>query len=193
MIHSALDTIRTELDEYLKNISSLNINNASVIKLCNVLGQDNEVKIPDESLGMTLINIEEERTLKSQVTSRKNSNGSVLSFNPEIKLNLYILISANFKEYEKSLSFISYVLKYFQSKYVFDHINSPSLDLSIEKLIVDLYTLTFEQQNYLWASLGAKIIPSVLYKIRMVIVNEESITSVAPFISNINTESKSVT
>ncbi len=192
MLDTALETLRAEIQDYLKNTSSLGINNETVISLCNVMTQGNEINIK-ESLGLTLINIEEEKTLKSQVTYRKNTEGSVLNFNPEIKLNLYILIAANFDNYETALKYISCVLNFFQGKAVFDHTNTPSLDPSIEKLIAELYTMTFEQQNYLWASVGAKMIPSLLYKIRMLVVQESVVTSVAPFVTKIITEEKSLT
>jgi hypothetical protein len=42
----------------------------------------------------------------------------------------------------------------------------------IEKLVVELHQLNFEQQNNLWAVLGAKYLPSVLYKVRAISIQE---------------------
>ena len=50
--------------------------------------------------------------------------------------------------------------------------NSPGLDPRIEKLIVELYSLSFEQQHHLWGILGAKYLPSVMYRVRMITIQE---------------------
>ena len=53
----------------------------------------------------------------------------------------------------------------------FDKADYPDLD-PIEYLIVELYSLSFEQQNQLWASLGGKYMPSVVYKVRLVVIDK---------------------
>ena len=89
-----------------------------------------------------------------------------------IKLILYVLVSANFNDYKTSLQFLSGAIRFFQSKNVFNSQNTPALHASLEKLIVDLFTLGFEQQYHLWGSLGAKYLSSVLYRVRMVTIQE---------------------
>jgi hypothetical protein len=36
---------------------------------------------------------------------------------------------------------------------------------------VELYSLSLEQQNQLWGSLGAKYLPSAIYKVRLVVID----------------------
>jgi hypothetical protein len=128
--------------------------------------------------------------MKSQVSAVKKNN-TVSYLNPDVKLNLYVMITTNFGDYSTALKYLSYVISFFQSKFVFDHQSSPKLDLGIEKLIVELYTLTFEQQNYLWSAVGSKLLPSVLYKVRMLVVQENLSKLDAPSIQIIGISEKS--
>jgi hypothetical protein len=80
---------------------------------------------------------------------------------------------------------LSYILQFFQYQNVFTPISHPALDSRIQKLIVDLYSLNFEQVNHLWSTLGGKYLPSVLYKVRQVTVDEDITTSEGGFIKQI--------
>jgi hypothetical protein len=51
--------------------------------------------------------------------------------------------------------------------------------------------MNFEQLNHLWGILGGKYLPSVLYKIRRVTVDEEATISEAGFIKEIQLNEKS--
>jgi hypothetical protein len=66
------------------------------------------------------------------------------------------------------------------------------LDPGIIKLIVELYTLNFEQQNHLWGFLGAKYMPSVMYKARLLSIQEAHAADDQPPIRIINFTDKSV-
>ena len=96
-----------------------------------------------------------------------------------------MLFSANLSLYAESLKRISLVIQFFQYRNVFDGSNSPTLDTRIEKLIADMNTIGFEQLNNLWSVLGGKYMPSVLYKIRLVTIEEETIDASGTFIKTI--------
>jgi hypothetical protein len=70
---------------------------------------------------------------------------------------------------------LSYVISFFQGKNVFTTDTSPALDPSIRKLVVELYSYSFEQQYNFWTVIGAKYLPSALYKIRMVTYQERRV------------------
>lgn len=126
---------------------------------------------------LTLINVEEEAIGKSQLPYLKHPDQSYDLLNPEIKVNLYMLVSAasaktETERYSNCLKVLSYAIGFFQYKGVFDKINSPALPDNIEKLIVELISPTFEQQNHIWGGMGAKYMPSVLYKVRLLVYRE---------------------
>ncbi|MEM9392034.1 MAG: DUF4255 domain-containing protein, partial [Bacteroidota bacterium] len=142
--------------------------------------------IPDMSIGLSLINIEEERVFKDQRTTIINEDGITEHINQEVKLNLYILISANFQDnatnlstndYKEGLKQLSYVISFFQAKNVFTVDNSPALanDGLIRKLVVELYSYSFEQLYNFWSVLGTKYLPSVLYKVRLIRYQEKAV------------------
>lgn len=172
MLFEALDILRSEINDYLKSLPELNISGNSVVSMSNVAKDDGTVDIPNNNLGLTLVNIEEERIVRDTTPYRINPDNSVSHLNPEVRLNLLVLFVAHFNNYKTSLQYISGLLRFFQKKCVFTPDNSPAMSAGIEKLVVELHQLNFEQQNNLWAVLGAKYLPSVLYKVRAISIQE---------------------
>lgn len=172
MIDKALDALKTQLQDYLKRLPDLTITSSDTVQLSNITKDDGNIAIPKDSLGLTLINIEEERVNKAQSPVAMTQAGKTIYVNPELRLNLYLLLSANFTTYLTGIKYLSSVIGFFQSKHVFTPADTPSLDPSMEKLVVELYSLNLEQQNHLWGYLGGKYLPSVVYKVRLVIIQE---------------------
>ncbi|MNR02277.1 hypothetical protein D3C85_1181210 [compost metagenome] len=52
---------------------------------------------------------------------------------------------------------------------------------------MELYTLTFEQINHLWGSLGGRQVPFAMYKLRLVAISENAIVREVPLIEEIET------
>jgi hypothetical protein len=200
MIHTSLAFITNELNEYLKLRTGTP--NVDRVFLTSVATESGGVVIPDKSLGVSLINIEEERVYKEQRSSILNDEGNVEYLNPEIKLNLYLLISANFQDtlendtsddYVEGLKQLSFVISYFQAKNVFTPDNSPALasyDENIQRLVVELYSYSFEQLYNFWSVVGTKYLPSVLYKVRLLSFQEREFTDSTIPIEKIGIDSK---
>ncbi len=180
MIDKVLDVIKTGIQEYLVRLPELNITSETVVHITPVVKPNGDIAVPDNSLGLTLVSVEEERVMKAQKSSSLTSGGQVVHMNPDVKINLYVLITANFNKYATGLGFLSGAMRFFQAKGVFNHENTPGLHPDIEKLIAELFTLSFEQQNHLWGSLGAKYMPSVLYKVRMITIQEAAAADEQP-------------
>jgi hypothetical protein len=88
-----------------------------------------------------------------------------------------VLFSVHFKNYNVGLQYLSLIAKFFQSKRYFTPKNSPRLDEEVSYLNLELYTLNFEQINQMWGAIGAKYRPSVLYKVRMLTIQEDEVIS----------------
>jgi hypothetical protein len=187
MIDSALKFLTDEINAYLV-LKNEPVNAASPeIVLTNVAAEDGNWAIPPKTLGLSLINIEEERVFKEQQSAFRNEAGDIEHYNPNIKLNLYILISANFAAgdaggntnttgiYTEGLKQLSYVIGFFQGKNVFTPDNSPALPAELKRLVIELYSYSFEQQYNFWSVVGAKYLPSVLYKVRMLVYQEKAL------------------
>jgi hypothetical protein len=180
MIDKALRFLTDEMNTYLDLQNGVSSGGDPIIVLSNV--SDNVsggLAIPLNKLGVSLINIEEEKVFKEQQTNYRNADGEFEQYNPEIKLNLYMLVCANFEsengddKYEQGLKQLSRVISFFQGKNVFTPDNSPGIDPVLKKLIVELYSYSFEQQYNFWTVLGAKYLPSVLYKVRLLAFQEK--------------------
>lgn len=192
MIDKALDILTKGIRDYLLRLPDLNITSQETVHLTNIVDADGTLALPGDCLGLSLVNVEEERVTKSQQAFAKDSSGRVAHINPELKLNLYILIAANFTLYKTALEFLSAAIRFFQGKNVFTPQNSPDLEPVIQKLIVEMVTLSFEQQNHLWGSLGAKYLPSVMYRVRMITIQEaQAVDEQAP-IKELNLTGKGV-
>src|SRR3954471_13848558 len=116
MIDKALRFLTDEMNAYL-DLQNGSPAGESLIVLTNVADDSSGGwAIPSQKLGVSLINIEEEKVFKDQQTQFRNANGDFEQYNPEIKLNLYMLVCANFvsengdDKYEQGLKQLSRIV-----------------------------------------------------------------------------------
>ncbi|NEO50921.1 MAG: DUF4255 domain-containing protein [Moorea sp. SIO4A3] len=129
-----------------------------------------EVSLEENAITTLLVNLEEDYTFRSGAAYERMPNqGGNQQNNPNLYLNLYVLYAANFTNYRQSLKFLSLIIKYFQSHRLFDCRNSPTLSSEIQKLTIELVNLPFTEQREVWSGLGMSYMPSVIYKVRMVV------------------------
>ncbi|MFT3933649.1 MAG: DUF4255 domain-containing protein [Chitinophagaceae bacterium] len=122
---------------------------------------------------ISLINIEEDRI------SRDNKNfirrdGGIIYKNPAVHLNLTLLFTSyrSTAAYGLSLQDIQNVVSAFQQQYVFEQTSEPALAAAgIEKLILEMVSLNLQQLHEIWSVLGSKYYPSVVYRMRMVVID----------------------
>lgn len=127
---------------------------------------------PDtDKVSVTLINLEPESTVRNLLPDRQ-SGGEFARVNPALKLNLNVLFAANFKEYDEALKFLSSTLAFFQGHSVFTSQTSPRLHRSIDRLVVELQASTYQDWSHLWGMLGSKHMPGVVYKVKMISIQD---------------------
>jgi Pvc16 N-terminal domain len=171
IIRDALEQIRDKLNEYFRSING--VDGKAVIKdVARIEQASGEVGGEDtiNKVFITLANIEEENTLKNNYPLREQ--GSVfISDKPALFLNLYILLSAHFEKYEEeSLKYIGYTLGFFQSH--------QTLKFKLKEqsgfctLTFNLHNISLENLNNLWVVMGGKYMPSVLYKVKLIMIQE---------------------
>ena len=201
MIANALILLREELTAYL--VSQGDPANV-VIENIGLFETEQGAELSD-SVIISLVNVEEESSLKNGATFTKWADGKARYENRPIHLNLYVLFTANFpggvppnNGYVQALRRLSLVIEFFQGKNIFTPASSSiplptelsdlgNPDIASLKLNLEMYTLTFEQINHLWGSLGGRQIPFVMYKVRMVSITERSIRREVPLIEEIET------
>jgi len=185
MIDNALKIIANEVNKYL--VRKLDPDRDPTATKRIATGNVTKVLEPDAAGSrsdstsapgiLSLVNLEEERDSKPNNFVRVNDK--IEYRNPKINLNLYCLFAMNHPSYDTSLQYLSLVIQFFQYRSVIDHKNTPpenglALDQKINKLIFDMISMNSEQVNHLWATLGGKYLPSVLYKVRMITIEDDT-------------------
>ncbi|MEM9916971.1 MAG: DUF4255 domain-containing protein [Bacteroidota bacterium] len=178
MIYQALNLIATELNAHLNTIGPLDMSNDDDVQISNIAFFQSGVT-PDPVINnkvvLTLLRIEEETVLKNVPAYRKNYATNQTEYkNPPVHLNLYLLFSINSNNYHNALTYLSRIIRFFQYKNVFDQKNTPPIastnphdQLSNFKLIMDMYSPSFEEANNIWGMLGGRHLPNVMYKVRL--------------------------
>ena len=134
------------------------------------------------AVSVLLINLEKENLgAQSNRHFRRSPAGTPQKTSPDIRLNLYVLFVAHFKRYDISLRYLSQIIQYFQRYHVFDHDSAPDLNQNIDKLVMEMVTLPFSQQNEVWSVLRVSYHPSVLYRVKMIVfedADQEELTEI---------------
>lgn len=203
MIDKAISMLQTELQNYLKKNNlhaDVTVDNVGMLETGGGDG-------PAKSIIISLVNVEEESTLKNQPARRQNPPANAIYMNAPVYLNLYVLFTSYYTgaQYIYGLQRISYVVQFFQSKSYFSSSTTTSETLGGQNsqiatitasntnddvlslwFTMELYTMTFEQLNHLWGALGGRQLPFVMYKLRLVAITERNTIRTVPLIQEID-------
>lgn len=201
MLRTSIEFLAEELNQYIKRKDPLNFSNKDTAIISNLMNPDGQPAFnssgddtDNHKVILTLVNLEEDRIADSQNFHTKNDLDTSLKINPAQSINFYILFSVFSDDYSTALRLLSYVIAFFQSNKVFDNEKFPHLNqkadgekawLQIEKLVLKMHNLSFEQQNNLWAALGSKYMPSVIYKVRSIIFTDDEPKMEVPLIKEV--------
>lgn len=172
MIAKALTFITDFLNHQIKMSYGIDENRVVVSSLINpdgTIAENIENKIV-----ISVINLEHETTVKSlnnYVTGDSNNYGKV---SPPVYLNLYLLVSANYDSgnYVEALKMISRVISIFQENTYFNQQKNPEMQSPLEKLTFEIFNLPINELSHIWSGIGAKYVPSIIYKVRMITIQE---------------------
>lgn len=184
MIYEALEIIVDEINEViapgepspplvLGNIAKVNDGDEFSAELAN-------------KIVLSIVNIEEDKVARNPLNYIKQNN-KILYKNPPVHLNLTLLFAATYN-YNLAIPYLEQILLFFQDKYVFTRENTEAIfeDLpELDKLIFELMSLNLEQVNQLWTTLGGHYMPSVVYRLRMIKIDNNTIQSTAEPIKEI--------
>jgi len=191
MIDTALLLLQNELISYLATKDSANV----IVDNIGLLESASGNELTD-NIVISLVNIEEESSLKNQPALKRPFISSAIYQNPPVYLNLYVLFTCNYSGtgYKLALRRLSYIIQFLQSKNSFSSASTTAAgtldytdpDIADLRFTLELYTLTFEQINHLWGSLGGRQVPFAMYKLRLVAITERALLREAPLIEEID-------
>lgn len=169
-MYTTLNTIKTYLQDKFNGIE----NNDCTVEL-GPIEKEGQV---EKNLLITLVRIEEETSVKQpNARLEKKSDGKPFYANPDVRLNLYVLISSH-ASYSHALQQINNTIYFLNSIY---H-NDSGISEDIKKLSIELQSPSAEQWNSLWQTLGGKAVPSVLYKVRLITISSVSSTQEVQYV-----------
>lgn len=186
MIFEVLNVITEEINSYF---------DGTLVTLDNIATIDAEHGDNSNNTSgiiLSLLNLQEEFSLKN--VSNHYVNGDEVNYrNPKVNINLFILFSAKQATYTESLKGLSKILEFFQGKHVFTQDNT-TYDRDLEgmeklknfKFIIDLYTPSFEELNFIWGTLGGKQYPSVIYKVSLLEIERDILQRTGTVITQID-------
>jgi hypothetical protein len=182
MLDSAVYFLATEVNAYLTRLA------VDVVKVVpgGIANDNGTWAIAENTIGLAVVNVEEERTLRTQTPERVLVNGNHVVLPAELKLNLNVVFAVRHAKYDHTLRYLSHVLRFFQAHPTFTPSEYPALDPSIGRLNVELISYGPEQLNQLWAYIGAKYLPSAVYRVRMLVLRDAEPTGVDTPIAEID-------
>ena len=176
MIKGMLQLVSQELNDFLTH------HNGSKIVVVENVKYANDDSAPPSNIEVSnkvvvsVVGVEEE-PLSKNAPHKIKVGTQQFSANPPIQVYLYVLFAVNRESYLDSLDQLSGIIRFFQGKKRFTLSNTPNPDgLSIEgdfEVTFMLHTPDFNEANNMWSMLGGKMLPYVLYKVRMIELSRE--------------------
>lgn len=172
MIDAALSLIASQLDHALRPNEVPRSDPVAV--LTNLAEFDGSgVSGAADKLAVFLLNIERETATGRAMGRVEFGAGRIGMLQPPVHLNLLLMFVANFSgtHYREGLKCLARTIEFFQSRPVLDHANTPDLHRDIERLSLEMETLSLSDLGNLWGVLGGSMRPAVLYRMRMITID----------------------
>lgn len=191
MLSKVVSSVQRELNSFL----TTRYLKKDIVIPTNVIDQAGNLASEEPNkIFLSLINIVQEPFApnSSHPSFHRTSNEDFVQRPPVVGVNMYLLFAAYFDTtlYLEGLGVLSSIIAFFQRKPVFDHNNTPLLDADIDKLQFQIVSLDLAELSQLWGTLGAKFMPSVIYKVRMVTYRMDGMIDEIPSIKGLSTDSK---
>lgn len=189
MIAKALTFIADFLNHQIKMSYGIDEDRVVISSLINPDGSITENI--ENKIVISVINLEHETTVKSMNNYVDDSNNNYGKVSPPVYLNLYLLISANYDSgnYIEALKMLSTVIGIFQANTYFTQQKNPEMQSPLEKLTFEIFNLPINELSHIWSGIGAKYVPSIVYKVRMITIKEDLITKEVPGLSGMHNTS----
>jgi hypothetical protein len=168
MIDQVLSTISSRLNSFLQ--AKCGLPEDKPVMVSNIIDRDGNYAFGEKgSVIISLMHIQEERVNVN--TPRP------VGTQPTVSLNLTVMFSS-FKytesDYLTSLRNLSGVISFFQANPVMTPYNTPDLPMEIEKMNAEMVQQEAMNMSQIWGMNGGKQFPAVIYKLRMIIINEST-------------------
>lgn len=164
MIKRILTYYAERLEEYLSRLHHQPEGLAAV----GLIGNGSEER-PNKMV-VSLLNVERETAGGISAPVQRTPEGYA-RLSPPLLLNLNVMLAAVYDErrYAESLSVLSDTLKFIQS--------APRFEMDGTGYTIEIVSISTQDMNNVWTLLGGQYYPSVVCKIRRLVLDAEEITS----------------
>jgi hypothetical protein len=168
MIGASLQYLAMQLNLHLRRTMAVREDLVVVSRILENDGKEYEGAV--NKLNLFLVNLERDSMVQNRVTTPEVHGDRAVVPPKMVYLNLYFVIAANFKggNYVDSLRYLSKAVAFFQDHTFFERTNWPDMPEGLEKLFIDMECLNMQELNNLWGMVGAKYVPSVVYRMKTV-------------------------
>jgi hypothetical protein len=171
MIQRALKFLTEQINVFLDQVKKTDDDVISPVAILqNISRLDKNELATTNKILISLVNLTEEVNMKNSPGYRSPGIHDGELKNPPVTLNLYILVTAVMTNYENALIYLSHVLTFFHDKSIFTSQSSLTEVKEFPedfRIFIDLYSLTLDQTNNLWSTLGGKQQPFICYQVRL--------------------------
>jgi len=171
MIYEVLQTLTDNLNVYFRTKLKIQEDKA---ELSAIVNQDGTIALQSENkVLVTLFNIERE--------SFSASPGNV--GRQKLSLNIFVIFSCHFSNsnYSEAIRFLDLIITYFEENYTLEVQNIYDGN---NKIKIEIETFNLEKVQNIWSTIGAKYLPSVIYKLRMIVVDSNNVSSFTPAVQS---------
>ena len=186
MIAKALTFVRDMLNQELKISFGMHDDKVVVSSLINPDGSI--APHAENRIVLSVINLEHETTVKSMQTFTVKAGNDYVKKAPPVYLNMYLLIAANYdsSNYLEANKMLSRVISVFQAHTHFNRDSNPTMQSPLQRLTFEIYNLPIDELSHIWSGIGAKYVPSIIYKVRMLTLQEDLIKEEIPSITGLD-------
>jgi len=187
MIDSVLTFIANYVNSQLKLTFGLTEDKVIASSLINLDGTVTD-NIENKVI-ISLINIEHE-TFAANTGQYQQAGGTQYGkVEQPVYLNLYLVFAANYNSsnYIESLKMLSATIACIQANPAFDIKEFPDLDPSTPRLSFEIHNLPINELSHIWNGIGAKYVPSIIYKVRMLTIQKSMMKSSISGVTGIGT------
>ncbi|TCM86132.1 DUF4255 domain-containing protein [Rhodovulum steppense] len=132
-------------------------------------------------LVLFLVNIAHDATPRRPL---KPEGGQVTRAHP-LHLDIYFMLASGHdpETYLEGLKLMSAAMMFFQTCPVMNPQTTPDMPPGLEQLSIEISNLRIEELGQLWGNLGGRYVPSVMFKMRSVIIDAAAVGGVAPLVT----------
>jgi hypothetical protein len=181
MLSKALTALATQMDNYLKRAFRLN---EEIVSLQPPTSASQSS--PGNRLHLFLANIERETAGGITFNRQTISGEHFQSAMPAWQLNVYVMLAAVFseKQYSEGLQLLSVAAAFLQTN------NQFTLPATDTQVYVEPVNLSFSELSNLWGIYGNQYYPSLLCKLRNVIIDANEIKQIGTVVKSQNYDFK---